>query len=289
MRPPMTVGPLPLVQLAGDTGCDGVCVDGGCLLGQVSQLALKTVWARMSLHAIYAPLPEERLTLGRRLPSLAAALDPEERLAAVRLLRQAIESTRDLWVGLWGLELGQVALHADREELGRRYARRELEEGEAGHLKLQRAVGERRGQSPALLDACRASLDAAIKLAERHDLKLALRTGGSLWDVPSPREAAQLLDEYAGAPVGVVHSPARLALLGALGLAPSPELRERLRKAALLFEHADAVGLDYPLVAGLGEVDGAELRGTPLPVVLAGPEQAPFEEVQAARDALQAG
>ena len=39
---------------------------------------------------------------------------------------------------------------------------------------------------------------------------------------------AQLLDEYAGAPLGVVYSPARLAVLDALGLGPSPERRERL-------------------------------------------------------------
>jgi hypothetical protein len=261
-------------------------VDGGCLLGQVPQLALKTGWARLSLHAIYAPLPEERLTGNRRLPFLAAVDDPDERLAAGRLLRQAIESTRDLGVGLWGLDFGRVLLHAPEEELRRLHARRELEEGEVGHARLGRAVAERRGHSQALLDACRASLDPAIKLAERHDLRLALRVGGSLWEVPSPRETAQLLDEYTGAPLGVVYSPARLAVLGTLGLGPSPGLRERLRKAALVLEAADAVGLEYPLLAGLGEVDLGEERGPSVPVVLAGPADAPIEEVAAARTSL---
>jgi hypothetical protein len=288
LRPPVTLGPLPLVQLAGDTGCAGVVVDGGCLLGQVSQLALKTVGARMALQAIYAPLPEERLTPGRRMPSLAATDDPEERLAAVKLLRRAIESTRDLGVGLWGLDFGRVLLHADEDDLRNLFARRELVEGEPGHARLQRAVSERRRLGPALLDACRSSLDAAIRLAERHELGVALRFGGGLWDVPTPRETAQLLDEYAGAPLGVVYSPARLAVLAALGVGPSPELRERLRKAALLLEAADAVGLDYPLLPGLAEVDLDELHGGDLPVVITGPADASVEEVQEARTALDA-
>jgi hypothetical protein len=286
LRPPVALGPLPLIQLAGDIGCAGVVVDGGCLLGQVAQVALKTMWARMAVHAIYAPLPEERLTPGRRMPSLGATDDPEERLAAVKLVRRAIESTRDLGVGVWGLDFGRVLLHADEDELRSMFARRELGEGESGHARLQRAVSERRGLGPALLDACRASLDAAIRLAERHDLRLALRFGAGLWDVPTPRETVQLLDDYRGAPLGVIYSPARLAILTALGVGPSAELRQRLRKAAMLLEAADAVGLDYPLVAGQAEVDLDDLRGADQPMVMTGPADASPEEVQAARTAL---
>jgi hypothetical protein len=283
----VTLGPLPLVQLAGDTGSAGVCVDGGCLLGQIPQLALQTGWAKMSLQAIYAPVPEERLTLGRRLPSLAAIDDPEERLAAVKLLRKVVESTRDLGVGLFGLDFGRVLLDADETEIRRHFARRELDEGEIGHGKLRRAVAERRARSPALLDACRSSLDAAIQLAERHALRLALRFGGTLWEVPSPRETGELLAEYAGAPLAVLHSPARLALLAALGLPVSAERREQLRKAAVLIEAADAVGLDYPLRPGLAEVDLADARGATLPVVLTGPPDTAPEELQAAMKALE--
>jgi hypothetical protein len=275
------LGPLPVVQLAGDSGCAGVCVDGGCLLGQIPPLALKTVWAKMTLPAIVAPLPEERLTLGRRMPSLAAVDDPEERLAAVKLLRRAVESTRDLGVGLWGLDFGRVLLEAEEPVIRRHFARRELEEGEVGEPKLRRAVSERRNRAPALLDACRSSLDAAISLAERHDLRLAIRFGGGLWEIPSPRETTQLLDEYGGAPLGVVYSPARLALVAALGLPVSAERKERLRKAALLIERADAVGLDYPLLPGAGEVDLADAAGE-VPVVLTGPPDSPPDLVRAA-------
>jgi hypothetical protein len=89
--------------------------------------------------------------------------------------------------------------------------------------------------------------------------------------------------------VGVVWSPARLAVLGALGLAPSPDRRETLRKAALLGDATDAVGLDHPLLAGLGEVDPAEwkLEGG-LPVILSGPSDAADEEIMAARNVLEA-
>jgi hypothetical protein len=265
-------------------------VDGGCLLEQVLPLAIETRSAQLSLQAIHGPLPEEHLPPGRRLPFLAAADDREERLAAQKLLRRAIEGTRDLGVGLWGLDFGQVPLEADETEIRTWFARRELDDGEPGHARLVRAVAQRRRRGPALLDACRSSLDAAIKLAERHQLTLALRLAGTPWEVPSPREAATLLAEYAGAPIGVVHSPARLALLGALGLGVSAPLRQLLREAARLVEAADAVGLEYPLLAGLGEADLADLRptATTVPVVLSGPPDAPVEEVRAARSALEA-
>jgi hypothetical protein len=287
LRPPAALGPLPLVQLAGDTGCAGVCIDGGCQLGQVAQVALKSAWAKMRLQAIILPLPEERLTPGRRLPSLAAIDDPEERLAAIKLVRKAIEGTRDLGVGIFGLDFGRVLLDADEAVIRDHFARRELEEGEAGHRALERAVGERRARSAAHLDACRTSLDAAIRLAEQHDLQLAMRVAGTLWEIPSPREATQLMDEYGGAPVGVIHSPARLALLAAVGLGLSAERRERLHKAARLVEASDAVGLEYPLPAGVGEVDLSELRGAAAPVFLSGAADASTEEVQAARNLIE--
>jgi hypothetical protein len=289
LRPPAALGPLPLVQLAGDAGCAGVCVDGGCLLDQLPQLALKTVWARMTLPALLAPLPAERLSPGRRLPTLAASDDPEERLAAVALVRRIIEGTRDLGVGIYGLDFGRLPLVADEAEIRALFARRALEEGEPGHARLQAATAERRRRSAAAVDACRASLDALVRVAERLEIKLAIRFAGSLWEAPSPRETTELLVEYAGGPVGVVYSPARLATLAALGLNVSSERREALRQAAALLEGIDAVGLDGPLVAGLGEVGLAELRPDSArpPVILSGPADATLEEIGAARAMLE--
>jgi hypothetical protein len=288
LRPPLADGPLPLVKLAGDTGCAGIIVDGGCLLRQVTALALKTVWAKMTLPALVAPMADERLTPGRRLPSLAAADDPDERLAAVALVRRLVESTRDVGIGTVALDFGRVSLGIDEAVVRAHFARRELEDGEPGYAKLAAAISERRARGAAAFDASRASLDALVRLAEQHDLKLALRLGAGLWEMPSPREATDLLAEYTGGPVGVVWSPARLAVLGALGLAPSAERRETLRKAALLVDATDAVGLDHPMLPGLGEVDLAELKvETPLPIILSGPADSSDEEVLEARRRLE--
>jgi hypothetical protein len=290
LRPPFTDGPLPLVKLAGDTGCGGIFVDGGCLLRQVTPLALKTVWAKMTLPALLAPLPDEKLSPGRRLPSLAAADDPDERLAAVALVRRLVESTRDVGIGTVVLDFGRAPISADEAVIRAHFARRELEEGEPGHRKLAAAVHERRTLGPGLFDASRASLDALVRLAELHDLKLAIRLAGSLWEAPSPREATDLLAEYAGGPVGVVWSPARLAVLGALGLALSSDRRETLRKAALLIDATDAVGLDHSLLPGLGEVDPADLKlDGALPLILSGPSDASDEEIRAAKNGLEPG
>ena len=106
--------------------------------------------------------------------------------------------------------------------------------------------------------------------------------------MPSPRETVELIAEFAGAPVGAVFSPARLAVLTALGLGVSAERRAALRKAAMLVQAADAVGLDQPLPLGLGELGADELKGfaPELPLVLGGPPDASAAEIRAARQTL---
>jgi hypothetical protein len=263
LRPPALLGPGPLIQLAADSGCAGVVLDGGCRLPEIPLVAQRAFRQRLSLPALVAPMPEMKLAPGKRLPSLAALDDRAERAAAVDMVRQAIEATRDLGTKTVILDFGRVPLAVPEAMIRAHFARRELEEGEIGRTAFEAALAERRKRAGPILDACRAALDPLVREAERHAVRLALLPAATPWQAPSPRETTTLLEDFAGAPIATVFSPARLMILAALGLELSRERREALRRSAAVVEATDAVGLEIPLLPGLGEVDLGELDGAP--------------------------
>src|SRR3569832_440291 len=71
------------------------------------------------------------------------------------------------------------------------------------------AFAERSARSPRILDACRFALDRLAARAERAGVTVALEISGGPWGAPTPREAAELLEEYREAPLGVVWDAAR--------------------------------------------------------------------------------
>jgi sugar phosphate isomerase/epimerase len=286
LRPPGPSGPTALVQLAADAGCDGLMLDGGCLLRQVPLLGLAARQAKLTMPALLAPIPEERPSVHRRLPSLAGERD--ERAAAVDLVRRAMQASRDAGTRTVVLDFGRLPLPGEEADLRRHFARRELDEGEPGARLLAGVLAERRSFGEQWLDRCRLALEALLRHAAPLDVQLAILPAATPWQVPTPRETAELLRDFAGAAVGTVFSPARLAVLSALGLGVPADRRAALRQSALVVEVADAVGLDAPLPLGLGELDPAELRGfaPEVPLVLAGPPDTTPAELKAARRAL---
>jgi hypothetical protein len=264
-----------------------VAIDGGCLLRQVPLLGVAVRQAKLTMPALVAPVPEERLSRHRRLASLAGARD--ERAAAVELVRRAMQVSREAGTRTVVLDFGRLPLGGDEDELRRHFARRALDPGEPGATSLEAVLSERRAQAPEFLDACRLGLEALLPAAAALEVELAILPAATPWQVPSPRETITLLDEFIGAPVGSVFSPARLSVLTALGLGVSSERRASLKERARLVDATDAVGLEYPLPLGLGEIDAAELRGfpAPIPVVLGGPPDTSPEELRAARHLLE--
>jgi hypothetical protein len=276
------------VQLAADAGCDGIALDGGCLLRQVALLGAAVRQAKLTMPALVAPVPEERLSQHRRLPSLAGERD--ERAAAVDLCVRAMQASREAGTRTVVLDFGRLPLGGEEAELRHHFARRELDEGEPGGFFLAALLAERRRHANEILDACRSSLEALLRFSVPMDVMLAIRPATTPWQVPTPRETTELIADFSGAPLGAVFSPARLAVLTALGLGVSAERRAALRKTASLVEASDAVGIDQPLPLGVGELDPAELRGFPaeLPVVLGGPTDATAAEIRAAKRLVEA-
>jgi hypothetical protein len=283
LRPPGPSGPSALIKLASDAGCEGIVLDGGCLLRQVPLLGIAAHQAKLTMPALLAPIPEEKPSLYRRLPSLAGERD--ERSAAVELVVRAMQASRDAGTRTVALDFGRLPLGGEEADLRRHFARRELDEGEPGATLLAGVLAERRSRAEEWVDHCRMSLEAILRYALPMDVQLAIVPAATPWQVPTPRECTELLRDFAGAPVGVLFSPARLAVLAALGLGVPAERRADLRKSALLVEVADAVGLDQPLPLGVGELDAGELRGFPPATLLmlsGSPDTSPAE-LKAAR------
>jgi hypothetical protein len=287
LRPPGVAGPAALVQLTADLGCPGIALDGGCLLRQVPLLGVAARQAKLTMPALVAPIPEERLSSYRRLPSLAG--EPDERAAAVDLVRRAMQVSREAGTRTVVLDFGRLPIGGEEADLRRDFARRELDEGEPGARTLAAVLAERKRRAPEFLDSARMALEVLCREASPMDVMLAIRHAASPWQGPSPRETVELVADFAGAPLGTVFSPGRLAVLAALGLGISAERRQALRDRAVLAEAADAVGLDHPLPLGLGELAPDALAGLPAgtPVVLCGPADASAGEVKAARQLVE--
>jgi sugar phosphate isomerase/epimerase len=254
LRPPASVGDEALVRLAAVAGSDGVLLGEGCTLPSAAALVARALHAGLRVATVAAPLDDRTgaARTRRRLPRLGAP-DRDERSAAIELAGRALALAGSVGAPLVTLHLGTLQLAARAPDLARLFQRREMDEGADGEACLMAAMGERRATVGAALDACRWSLDALVREAERRNLKLALELAATPWGVPSPREGLELCAGYDRANVGVVLDPARLSVLRRLGLSISRERHAALRAATCLVVDNEAVGLDAGFLPGLGE------------------------------------
>jgi hypothetical protein len=284
LRSPRGGGDDPLLRLASETGADGVHVAGGCDLELHPRLAAAALRLGLAVPSLVLPLPERPLPAGRRLPRLAAHAR-DEREAAIALAVRGLEAAAPVGARWALLDFGEVTLATRAGEIGRAFARREMDEDEPGARLLAAALAERRARSDELSDACRWALERLVRAAERAALTLALPVAATPWQAPSPREARQLADAFSGAPVGLAWDPGRLSVLGAFGLTVSDERLRALGSAAVLALDNDAVGIQAGFLPGLGERDAriaAIAPGTTVPHIVTGGPDATDTEVAAA-------
>ena len=286
LRPPGDRGRDQVVGLASDAGFDGLAMGGWYRREEAIHLITLAAASRLAVPVAAAPLLERPLGPGKRLPFLASLEDPEERRAAAELVATTIAAASPLGIGTFTISLGDVGLGVAPERLARSFRRREMDEDEPGGEVLAAALAERRARSPGITDGCRAGLDLVIPAAERAGVTLAIELPAGPWGVPSPREAALLLDEYREAPVGVVWDQARMSVLRRLGVGPNLERAERLRAGTRLWRAGEAVGVEIGYLPGQGETadDAAAIPGTEraVPVVVTGRRDSTLEEVRRA-------
>ena len=254
LRPPRGGAGEALLRLAAETGADGVHLAGGGDLAGHARLAADALRLGLGVPSLALPLPERPLGPGRRLPRLAAHAR-DEREAAIALALRGIEAAGPVAARFAVLDFGDLALAARPGELARAFARAEMDEDEPGGRLLAAAVAERRARGEEVGDACRWALERLVRAAERSGLTLALPVAATPWQAPTPREARQLVDAFAGAPVGLVWDPGRLSVLATLGLGISDERLRALAGEAVIALENDAVGIEAGFLPGLGERD----------------------------------
>jgi hypothetical protein len=284
VRRPRGGGDDALARLAAETGVDGVHFGGGADLDLVAAQAPTVLRLGLGVPSLALPLPERLLPPGRRLPRLAAHAR-DEREAAIELALRGLEAATTLGARFAVLDFGEVTLVPRAADLAGAFARREMEEDEAGGRLLAAAVAERRARADQILDACRWALERLVRAAERKALTLALPVAATPWQVPSPREGRLLADAFAGAALGLCWDPGRLSVLAALGLAISDERLRALAETAVLAIENDAVGIQAGYMPGLGEREArvaAIVPGARIPHIVTGGPNATDAEVAAA-------
>jgi hypothetical protein len=285
LRPPNTLGPDRIVRLASEAGFGAIAADGGVTRDLLQALATTALRSGLSISVAACPLPEAGLAQGKRLPYLAAFDDPEERRAAVKGALAALAWGQQLAIPFFTLALGPVPLRSSEADWRLGYARREMEPDERGGKALRRALDERKARGTAIYDACRAGLEPLLAEAERRGSQLVLPLAMHPWQLPTPREAHQLLQEFAGGPLRLVYSPAGRTVLEDLGLAGPRERWGDLAAATGLVELSDRVGLETNLTLGVGDlkVELPEQIPSSAGWLVTGPIDASFKEVLRAR------
>ncbi len=284
LRPPRGPTDDRLVRLAVEIEAAGIQLGAGADLGMIAGLAAVSAHEGLAIGAAVLPLPERPLSRGRRLPRLGSPAR-DEREAAIALARQGLDAMTAVGARLALLDFGGLALKSPAAGVARAFARRELGEDEPGARLLAAAVDERRMHAAEVMDACRWSVEALVKNAERLRATLVLPVGPTPWDAPSPREARELVAAFEGAPVGLAWDPGRLSVLLALGLAISDDSLRELAASAVVTLDGDAVGIAAGYVSGLGERDPRVTSLAPppeTPIVVVGTADATDEEIVAA-------
>jgi hypothetical protein len=282
LRPLHSGGIDPLVRAAGDAGATGIHLAGGIFLADVEAVVPAVVRAGLAVSSVTLPLAPRALPARKRLPSLAA-VEADERSAAIALATEGLDAVVAAGVRSTLLDFGPVALPVSRAELAAFFARRALGVGEAGASDLALALAARRAFAERLSDACRWSLERLARIAEARAVTVVLPVGGSPWEVPSAREALELVEAFRGAPVALCWDPGRLTAARALGLHLPPERVAAVAAAAGAALETDAVGLAVGYLPGLGERDD-ELPARPelprdAPVIVSGFPDSTDEEI----------
>jgi sugar phosphate isomerase/epimerase len=191
----------------------------------------------------------------RGRPRLCAG-DKAERLAAVDAAQVAVRLAGSTGAGLCVVALGNADVRWDPVELARRFARDEWS--------AKRLLEERRSVVARHVDAVRFAIERLIPIAERESARIGIVTRAQLVELPDAEEAAALLDEFRGAPIGYWHDTASAYREELLGGAPAGEW---LALNPIGANCADSCGLGAPLAPGLGEIDFTPMARVPLVVI----------------------
>jgi hypothetical protein len=216
--------------------------------------------------ALDPTLPEEVAEAIEGLPVAAVmwrgrarlcASEKDERAVAIAAAERAVRRAGTSGAGMCVVALGAADVRWDAANAARLFARDEWSP--------KRILKERHDVAARHLDAARFALERLIPVAERESARIGVITRATLIELPDAIEAAALLSDFRGAPIGYWHDTAAAHVSNALE-ADEPGAWVKLEPIGATA--ADACGLRGPLAPGLGEVDFAALALMKTPLVV---------------------
>jgi len=251
-----------LVDCLRDLAVSGIELDYRLSAARLAELAhrLRSTGIRVASVHNFCPVPPafERQGGGGDLFSLADT-DKEARGEAIKWSCRSLETAHAAEARAVVLHGGFVAMEA---ECARLYPIGQAEQvlTESGRALWARKLAERDRLKPPHLDALRFSLDRLLPLAEKYNLMLGLENRFFYHELPGSDDLAQLLAEFAGAPLGYWHDTGHAWAAEKLGLLKAEELLTRFKDSLVGIHLHDARGLDDHLAPGAGEIDFAALK-----------------------------
>ncbi len=185
--------------------------------------------------------------------------DKETRRRAVALSARTLEIAAELEAGVVVLHCGRVAMEPELPVWQRLFDTDQIRSDRGREFAARKLARRDRLKGPHL-DALRFSLDALLRLADRHGLRLGLENRAHFHELPGPEDFGLLFGEFAGAPLGYWHDTGHAQRHAALGICTAQSLLAANGKYLVGLHLHDARGLTDHLPPGSGEIDFGALE-----------------------------
>lgn len=205
-------------RYAAEVGYDAIEISHSTPEPKLQQIIDAGVLPITSVHqpAPYSQMPDGH---GNSHANLAA-LDPEQRSAAVAYARASIAWAAKVGAARVVVHLGQVTDVDDQFE-EEREMRRMFDAGQSGEPRFrelrEQAVRRRAENAAPYLEAARRSLEELVAAARPHNIAIGLENRYHYHEIPQPLEYAQLLDGFALEEAGYWHDTGHAEVMHRLG------------------------------------------------------------------------
>ncbi len=220
--------------------------------------ALKAAGA-VGISSVHAPCPKWQSATSAPPPELSS-IDEGERVAAVGIIKRAIDVAVDLQAEAVVVHCGRVEIDFELERTLRRLYR----DGQMNTLDYQLAkeklVTVRASKCEPHLHSVIASLKEIVEYAAVRGVKLGLENRYNYYEIPLPDEMRVILDMLNRFTVFYWHDFGHAHVLASLGLVGLENWLPKFHSRTLGLHLHDAVGLKDHRVAGAGGIDFAAVK-----------------------------
>ncbi len=242
------------VAAARGIGFDKIELNHQVTDGMLQEYVALQSQGKAEISSVHAPCPKWEHRGTEVLPELST-LDEAQRLAAVGIIRRAIDVAAQLKASAVVVHCGRVEISGDLE----RALRRLFSKGQAGTEEFRQArtaIQEARAaRSRPFLEATIRSLKEVAGYAAARGLKLGLENRYHYHEIPLPEEMQTILDNVDRSTVFYWHDVGHAHDLELLGFSKQQDWLRAFRRHIVGMHLHDAVGLQDHKVAGAGEID----------------------------------